>query len=241
MNLKPGTTVQELATEIPGATRVFEKAGIDYCCGGKRPLADACATAGVTLEEMMNSLEQAATSYDPGNQLNFVDMTLAKLIEHVVQKHHVFTRDELLRLHFLIEKVHGVHGVNHPELERIRNAFNTLSAELEPHMMKEEMVLFPYIRAMEDSVRDGNRFGPPPFGTVANPVLMMTMEHEAAGVLLQQIRDASSNYEVPADACISFRTLYEALEALEKDLHQHIHLENNILFPRAVEMEQEVR
>ena len=237
MNLNPNTTVRELAAEIPGATRVFEKAGIDYCCGGTRPLADACASAGVTLKEMMSSLELAEASANASDEPDFAAMSPGKLIEHIVQKHHVFTRDEIRRLGFLIEKVYGAHGANHPELEKIRAIFKSLSAELEPHMMKEEMVLFPYIRNMEDAASEGKTLGAPPFGTVVNPVRMMTVEHEAAGYLLQQLRDLSSNYAVPSDACISYSTLYEALEAFEKDLHQHIHLENNILFPRALEME----
>jgi regulator of cell morphogenesis and NO signaling len=237
MNLATSKTVGELALEIPGATRLFENLGIDYCCRGKRSLADACLDAGVTVESVVNSLEQAIGSHAHFEEPTFVTATLVELIDHIVEKHHVFTKTEIARLGALIDKVHGVHGQNHPELAAIRSMFESLGEELEPHMMKEERVLFPYVIKMEDAVRNERPVGNPPFGTVRNPIQMMMLEHDGAGYLLRKIREASSNYTVPGDACISFQTLYQALEAFEKDLHQHIHLENNILFPRAVEME----
>src|SRR5262250_3865546 len=133
MNSFETKTVRDLAVEIPGATRVFEKAGIDYCCGGQRSLADACASAGVTVAEMMNSLEFAKSSPAPAEEPNFLSATLAELIDHIVTTHHVFTKTELQRLRALIEKVHGVHGDNHPELAQLRSLFQSLSSELEPH------------------------------------------------------------------------------------------------------------
>ena len=237
MNSFETKTVRDLAVEIPGATRVFEKAGIDYCCGGQRSLADACASAGVTVAEMMNSLEFAKSSPAPAEEPNFLCATLAEIIDHIVTTHHVFTKTELQRLRALIEKVHGVHGDNHPELAQLRSLFQSLSSELEPHMLKEEMVLFPYIVRLETATQHQQSVSAPPFVTVANPVRMMMLEHEAAGYLLEKMRKLTNDYNAPADACFSFKTLYEALPALEKDLHQHIHVENNILFPRAVEME----
>lgn len=237
MDSATSKTVRELALEIPGATRVFEKLGIDYCCGGKRSLADACRAAGVTAETVMNSLERANGAHAEFEEPNFLSATLVELIDHIVEKHHVFTKTELARLRALIDKVHGVHGQNHPELAEIRSLFASLNVELEPHMMKEERVLFPYVVGMEGAVRNQRPVEKPPFGTVRNPIQMMMLEHEGAGYLLKEIRKVSSNYALPADACISYQTLYQALEAFERDLHQHIHLENNILFPRAVEME----
>jgi len=239
MNSIETKTVRDLVVEVPGATRVFEKAGIDYCCGGQRSLADACASAGVTVEEMMNSLELVKSSPAPAEDSKFLNATLAELIEHIVAKHHVFTKTELQRLRALVDKVHSVHGENHPELTQIRSLFQNLSSELEPHMLKEEMVLFPYIVRLEAASQHQQSVSPPPFVTVANPVRMMMLEHEAAGDLLERIRKLTNDYTVPPDACISYKTLYEALAELEKDLHQHIHLENNILFPRAVGMEKQ--
>jgi regulator of cell morphogenesis and NO signaling len=149
----------------------------------------------------------------------------------------VFTKTEIARLRKLIDKVYGVHGQNHPELAEIRGLFEALSAELEPHMMKEERVLFPYTIELEKAARNKQSLPSPPFGTVANPVRRMMLEHEDAGALTSQMRKVTSNYTIPPDACISYQTLYEALDVFEKDLHQRIHLENNILFPRAVELE----
>lgn len=241
MNLEPNRTVRELALEIPGATRLFEKMGIDYCCGGQQLLADACTKAGVTVEDIMSSLESAKTSHASDEEPNFLTVTQAELIDYIVETHHVFTKSEIGRLRALLSKVCSVHGQNHPELGRLQEFFEMLSSELEPHMMKEERVLFPFVIGMEDAVRNDRPVWTPPFGTVANPVRMMMLEHENAGALLTEMREITSGYKVPSDACISYHTLYEALDAFEKDLHQHIHLENNILFPRAVELEETIR
>jgi len=238
MNLMETKTVRELALEIPGATRVFEQAGIDYCCGGQRSLAEACSGAGVAVADMMNSLELAQNLPAEDEPVSLASGTLAELIDHIVEKHHVFTRNEIERLRALMTKVFEVHGKNHPELARLKSQFETLAAELEPHMMKEERVLFPYITSMETAVRHHRPLMQPPFGTVANPVRMMMMEHDAASQLVKEMRALTRDYAVPPDACISFQTLYQACDAFEKDLHQHIHLENNILFPRAIEMEE---
>jgi regulator of cell morphogenesis and NO signaling len=235
MNLATNKTVRELALEVPAATRVFEKMGIDYCCGGKRSLADACAVAGVKIEDVQ--LELTTASHAHWEEPNFHTATLEELINHVVGKHHSFTRLEIGRLNALLEKVCTAHGENHPELFRINVLFRELGADLDTHMTKEERVLFPYVIRMEAATQQLVPLFRPPFGTVANPVSMMMLEHDRAGELLKEIRALSSDYVPPADGCISYQTLYTALEALEKDLHQHIHLENNILFPRAVEME----
>ena len=240
MSSEPNKTVRELALAIPGATRVFEKVGIDYCCGGQQSLADACAGAQLTVDDVMKSLKLAADSHSAAEEPNFLTATLAELIDHIVDKHHVFTKNEIERLRGLLNKVSGVHSENHPELRTLSTLFEALSVELGPHMIKEEQVLFPYVKRMEAAVRDGRPVMPPPFRTVANPVRMMMLEHDGAGELLKKMRRITSNYTAPEDACISYQTLYQALDAFEKDLHQHIHLENNILFPRAVEMEAAV-
>jgi regulator of cell morphogenesis and NO signaling len=159
------------------------------------------------------------------------------LINHVVGKHHSFTRLEIARLNALLEKVCVAHGKNHPELLQINVLFRELGADLETHMTKEEHVLFPYVIRMEAAAQQLVPLVRPPFGTVANPVRMMMLEHDRAGELLKEIRVLSSDYVPPPDGCISYQTLYTALAALEQDLHQHIYLENKILFPRAVQME----
>jgi regulator of cell morphogenesis and NO signaling len=231
-------TVREIAVEVPQSTRLFEKFKIDYCCGGNRPLTEACASAGVEVAEMIEMLEgvnQGARSADGAT--DFQRLSLPDLITHIVDKHHVFTKEEMIRLDSLMKKVISAHGDNHPELHKVGELLSHLCADLMPHMFKEEQMLFPYISRL---VNAGAKNQPPPFapfGTVNNPVRMMMMEHDTAGQILRELRIVTSGYSVPVDACISYRTLYEALVGFEKDLHQHIHLENNILFPRAIELE----
>ena len=169
--------------------------------------------------------------------LDFHKTSLTELITYILDKHHVYTKQEMTRLEPLISQVIGAHGANHPELNSIGELFQQLCTDLTPHMFKEEQVLFPYIVEMEKA-RTQKRTAPlPPFGTVKNPIRMMMMEHDTAGDILRKLRALSSDYTVPADGCSSYQTLYQSLEAFEKDLHQHIHLENNLLFPRAIELE----
>ena len=160
------------------------------------------------------------------------------MLAHIRSTHHVYTREEIARLIPLFDKVCSVHGANHPELLRLREIFGGLAQELTTHLMKEEMVLFPYILRMEEAAVAKEPMLPSPFGSVRNPVAMMMHEHDGAGNALRSMREISNGYAAPADACVSFQTLYQALAAFEADLHQHIHLENNVLFPRAVEMER---
>lgn len=239
MDLDATRTVRELATEIPNATRAFERLGIDYCCGGSKSLRDACLHAHVAVEDVLHALEQGG-NFKQAQETALPDFTtgkLAELIEHILTTHHVYVRQELPRLHQLLSKVVSVHGKNHPELGQIQQTFQGVSGELLSHMMKEEQILFPYIVALEEAVSSGRRKPAPVFGAVSNPVHMMELEHASAGAALKSVRDLSANYTAPEDACFSYKTLYSALNEFETDLHQHIHLENNILFPRAIELE----
>lgn len=235
MTLSSNMTVREAATTIPQSTRIFEKLKIDYCCGGNTPLGEACANAGVEVEEIERMLEEVQTTSD--RTIEFQTVTLPNLIDYIVEKHHVFTKDELARLDPLFAKVVSVHGQNHPELLQARELFGSLSADLTPHMFKEEQILFPHIRNLERAAVHKLPAPFAPFGTVNNPVRMMMKEHDVAGDILRELRKITNDYTVPSDACISFQTLYQALAELEADLHQHIHLENNILFPRAIKLE----
>jgi regulator of cell morphogenesis and NO signaling len=236
MTVTAERTVRDLVVENPAATRVFERLHIDYCCGGNRTLEDACRAAGVPLDQVLVWLDAAVPA--PASDRDWQTAPLADLVAHIRDTHHVYTREALARISQLLEKVCSVHGANHPELHGIRTTFAGLAQELTTHLMKEEMVLFPYIVRMEEAVVAGEPIMPPPFGTVRNPVAMMMREHDGAGDALQQIRRSSNDYTAPADGCITYQTLYRALAELEADLHQHIHLENNILFPRALNMEQ---
>jgi regulator of cell morphogenesis and NO signaling len=231
-------TVRELALERPNATRIFEQLRIDYCCGGSRPLAEACAATGVDVETVVRLLEAPAEAHEQGDAaMHFQTASLTTLMTYIVDTHHSFTRQEMERLSALLEKVCAVHGQKHPELLEVKLLFQELCSDLTPHMFKEEQVLFPYLERLEAAATNQRALPPPPFGTVRNPVRMMMLEHDTAGDLLQRIRAVSADYTVPADGCPSYQTLYQALVAFEADLHQHIHLENNLLFPRAVEME----
>ena len=235
MTLNTTKTVRELALEVPNATRVFEKLRIDYCCGGGRNIAEACRAVGVRLDELSRLLDEAGAARDGAR--DFAAGPLSDLIRHILDTHHVYTREESARIQALLDKVCGKHGENHPELGQVRALFLKLDADLQPHMFKEEQLLFPYIQRLEAARTAGS--APPfaPFGTVNNPVRMMMSEHDTAGDLLRELRAAARDFRAPDDACLSFRALYRALEDFEKDLHQHIHLENNVLFPRAVELE----
>jgi regulator of cell morphogenesis and NO signaling len=236
MNATKNDTVRDLAVRIPGATRLFERAGIDYCCGGGRTLEAACDAAGLSSDSMLTGLEElgsecTATGTDPTN------LSLTELARHIVQKHHTFAFDELRRLATLLAKVRSKHERNHPELADVAYAFDRLAVDLLPHMNREERVLFPYVAAMERAEAANERPSTPAFATIKNPVRVMSLEHDAAGETLAELRMATGGYAVPEDACLSFRALYEGLRDLEADLHEHIHLENNILFPRAVALE----
>ena len=229
--------VRDYAIETPQTIPVFEKLGIDFCCGGNRPLEEACAAANLNVDEVLKSLAAAMAEPVHPSESELQAGSLAELISHIVKTHHVFVRTQIPEVERLMEKVYSKHGANHPQLAYLRSIFHGLGQELTTHLMKEEHILFPYIERMEEAAVEHDPILPPPFGTVANPVRMMEHEHESAGVALKALRETSQHYTPPADACTSFKALYTALENFEKDLHQHIHLENNVLFPRALEME----
>jgi regulator of cell morphogenesis and NO signaling len=231
-------TVRELVLENPAATRVLEQLGIDYCCGGNKPLDEACAAANLPVEEVLARLETQAGTPGQAAQKDWQTESLTSLVEHINGAHHVFVRQEVPRIAALLEKVCGVHGANHPELLRVREIFGALGEELGTHLMKEERILFPYIAGLEQQQSQGGAAPASCFGSVQNPIRMMMFEHDNAGHALRELRQATSDYAIPGDACISYQTLYRALQGFEADLHQHIHLENNILFPRTLALEE---
>ena len=237
MTIAATKTVGEIVAETPNCAREFEALGIDYCCGGSRTLSEACTQLNVSVEETLARLEKSAEQATSAEDKNWQVLPLSDLIAHINSTHHVFVRSESPRINALAAKVVGVHGKNHPELLTVRQLFSALSEELHVHLMKEEQILFPYVLRMEESVTAGEMAPPAMFGTVMNPVRMMMREHDGAGDALRSLRAVTSDYKLPEDACVSYRTLYQALQDFEKDLHQHIHLENNILFPRATAME----
>ncbi|HEY3131413.1 MAG TPA: iron-sulfur cluster repair di-iron protein [Acidobacteriota bacterium] len=241
MNINEKRTVGDIAAEMPSAAGVFEKLGIDYCCGGQKTLMEACASAGLKPEEVVSHLEQVPpSSRETGTPDDWQKRPLTDLSAYIVTKHHAFVRQELPRLERLLYEVRSAHLERHPELRHLQALVRDLTLELTHHMLKEEAVLFPYITLLEAAAGRTETLARPFFGTVRNPVRMMTQEHDNAGQALREIRATTGNYTVPADGCASYRSLLDGLRAFEEDLHNHIHLENNILFPRACRLEEEV-
>lgn len=235
MSVETNKTVRELVLANPAAARTLEQFGIDYCCSGNKSLVEACANASVPVEQVVGALQKPQPVPDVRDwQIE----PLAQLTGYIVEKHHAFTREEIKRLKPLLAKVVSVHGMNHPELTCVQSIFRELDQELTMHMMKEEEFLFPYIEKMEAAVNTKRSLPPCMFGTVQNPVRMMMMEHDSAGDALREMKAITNSYAVPTDGCVSYQELYRALPAFEADLHEHIHLENNILFPRSIQMEE---
>lgn len=233
----PQTTVRDIALEQPASIRVFEHFGIDYCCGGRKPLAEACEERSINTEAVLAAIEEA-TSDGQEQPRDWTQASLVSICGHIVEKHHAYVRAELPRLEMLAEKVVSRHGKTRPELEQIQQLIGSLGEELLQHLNKEEMVLFPYIKNLE---RNLESCGPRPlgcFGAVRNPIRVMIAEHDAAGDALAQMRALSAGFIPPEGACPTFRGFYQTLAEFEKDLHQHVHLENNVLFPRAIEMDE---
>jgi regulator of cell morphogenesis and NO signaling len=229
-------TVREIALEQPSAVRVFERFGIDYCCGGRKPLAEACGDRKLSVGEVMAALD-AATKAEAPSGFDWAQASLEQLIKHIVATHHAYVKRELPRLAALAQKVVDRHGATQAHLPALQNVLAQLDEELIHHLGKEEHVLFPYIADLEAALATGS--APPHgcFGTVANPIAMMTREHDAAGGLLAEMGRLSGHFTAPVGACPTYHAFYDGLKEFEQDLHQHIHLENNILFPRAIEME----
>ena len=241
MTFEKNQTVREIAINYPQAVSVFEKLRIDYCCGGKRPLKDACERANVPVGKVMEQVAALETNDVSPEEQRWTEASLADLMAHIVDRHHRYVRDEAPRLEALLQKVVSRHGEAHPELGAVQETFGALAEELFAHMMKEERVLFPFVEQMEVASRTGGSGPVGCFPTVEFPIARMLGEHDDAGALLSQIRDLSSGFQPPDGACPSYHGLYQALEEFERDLHHHVHLENNILFPRAVEMERSLK
>ena len=231
-------TVSEIAANSLAAVRVFERLGIDYCCGGKRPLSEACREKGYDPESVARELGAEENSHAQAAR-DWNTAPLSELIEHILGTHHEYLRRELGPLTERLQKVYRVYNERYGEtLIGLPEVFAGLRSELELHMQKEERILFPVIAAYEASADAGSPMPRTPFGTVGNPIRMMEAEHDAAGHALAEIRRITSDYAVPDYACITYKSLMAGLQELERDLHMHIHLENNILFPRAVALER---
>ncbi len=235
-------TVRDLVGRYPQTRPVFEKHGIDYCCGGGKALADAARECGQELPKLIDALKEALdrpTGEAETAERDWYAASLGELIRHIVDKHHAYMKASLPRLRSLISAVLKAHAAQHGDMLRhVQAIFNDLDEEIGGHLMKEEQVLFPFIIAAEASVQQGLPLRSAPCGSVCHPIQQMEHEHESAGRALASLREVTGDYALPPDACATFRAMYEALRQMEADLHQHIHLENNILFPRAIDMEK---
>lgn len=237
MTISPFQTISEIASAALGAVRTFEKYGIDYCSGGKRPVADACLELGLDPSAVLAELEQAIRGA-PTDLTDWSSVSLRELIRHILTTHHYYLKVELPQLRLRLQKVIRVYGAHDQErLGQLPDLLRGLTGELDMHMHKEELILFPFFERLEDAVQTGSPIPLSPFGSLANPIAMMESEHESAGATLREMRAATKDYEAPFHACITYRSMLDGLRELEQDLHLHIHLENNILFPRAMAME----
>lgn len=233
-------TIGKIVRDDYRTAEVFKKFNIDFCGGGKKTIEEVCSTNNISLEELTKALSEIEKKIDSDKGYNFKDWEPDFLANYIVNVHHKYVAENIPLLLEFTQKIVRVHGERHPELQKIANLFGDVATELQQHMMKEERILFPYMARLQTAFKNKSSIGPSPFGTVRNPIAMMEMEHDNAGSLLKQMREISGNYKLPEDAGETYSVTYQKLDEFENDLHQHIHLENNILFPKAIELEEQL-
>lgn len=236
MNIQKNQIIGELVAQDYRAATVFKKYGIDFCCQGNRTINDACEAKQIDeklvvsdLNALIHSQSEIVTDYK--------SWPIDLLADYIEKKHHRYVQEKTLEIQPYLDKICKVHGEHHPELFEIKDEFNASAAELAIHMKKEELVLFPFIRKMVKAKQNNSTLDAPHFGTIQNPIQMMMNEHTNEGDRFRKIEELSSNYTAPPDACNTYRVTFALLKEFEQDLHLHIHLENNILFPKAIELE----
>ncbi|HWK09368.1 MAG TPA: iron-sulfur cluster repair di-iron protein [Vicinamibacterales bacterium] len=229
------TTIGEIVAGDFRAAGVFERFGIDFCCGGRRTISEACRTAAADPSAVKAALD-ALPAAGPSDDRDVTRWPLDRLADHIVNTHHAYVRAALPAIARHLAKIVEVHGARHPELPRIETAFTQIARDLLQHMLKEERVLFPYIRQL--ARHNSEMRMPSPFGTVENPIRMMEREHRQAGDEMHLIRALTNGFVPPSTACATYRVTFDELALFERNLHRHVHLENNVLFPRAVDLEQ---
>ncbi len=229
-------TVAEIVTEDIATASIFKKNGIDFCCGGKVQLDEICTKKDIDTATVVGQLEELMNNTSEKVAQNPDELTLTELADYIVETHHAYINENFNVIIEFADKVSKVHGHGAPEVVEVATLVHALHDELMPHMMKEEMMLFPFIKQLDQHV-EGTPAPMPPFGTVNNPIRMMEMEHDSAGENMARIHEITSAYQPPEWACNTYRALYHMLQEFEDDLHIHIHLENNILFPKASALE----
>jgi|SRR5690606_35694759 len=240
MIIEKEKTIGQIVADDYRTAAIFKSFGIDFCCKGNRTISEVCNQKNISAETLREALEKTIAQERYGSP-NFVNWALDLLVDYIEKKHHRYVREKIPELNAYLEKLCKVHGKTHPELFEIKELFKASANELFSHMHKEERILFPAIRAMSEAEMNGRlNIQRPPFGTVGNPINMMMLEHETEGERFRRIAALTDGYSPPADACTTYRVTFELLEEFEEDLHQHIHLENNILFPKAILLEKEL-
>ncbi|WP_256009688.1 iron-sulfur cluster repair di-iron protein [Desertivirga xinjiangensis] len=236
---QPQETIGEIVAKDYRKAQVFKNRGIDFCCGGKKTLEQVCESKGIDLESVKTELAEIA-NIEPGSGLAFDKWELDFLSDYIVNTHHNYVRESIPFLSELANKVARVHGDRHGELVEVARIFNRVASDLSLHLMKEENILFPFIKQLTQAAKNGTAIVRAPFGTVNNPTQMMEVEHEHAGEDLAAIRELTNDYSLPPDACTSYTILFKKLQEFENDLFNHVHLENNILFPKAIQLEKDL-
>ncbi len=239
MEFTPERTVADCVTENIKASHVFKKYGIDFCCGGGISIQKACEKYGVDYDLLADDLKSIGSP--DAKERDFNKLPLDELIDHIVERHHSYVEANIPLLLQYTQKVARVHGANNPELIEVDQLFQKVAGELASHLKKEEIILFPFIKKMVEAEKEGATVSVPHFNTVENPIKMMEDEHEFAGDVFKEIARLTNNYMPPQHACNTYRALFDKLDEFEQDLHEHIHLENNILHPKALKLEKEVR
>ena len=240
MNITPQSIIGELVAQDYRTAAVFQRNGIDFCCQGNRTLADACQQQNLDAKQLTGDLQKVADkTTDAASTTDYKSWPIDLLADYVQKKHHRYVRAQIPVLEGLLEKIVSVHGSCHPELAEIKDLFDGSATELTAHMQKEELVLFPHIHRMVEEQQGGKKAEAAAFGSVERPIARMMQEHVTEGERFRLIRELTNNYTPPADACNTYRVAFGNLEDFENDLHLHIHLENNILFPKAVELEHQ--
>lgn len=238
MNSNQNATVGTIVAADYRTASVFKKYGIDFCCNGNRTVGEACREGGMDvgiLEKELDGVTENGQSEIAG--LDFKSWPLDLLADYIEKKHHRYVTVQIPILQGYLLKICSVHGSRHPELHEIRELFDECAAELSAHMKKEEMLLFPFIRKMVTAKKGDTKGLAAPFGTVQNPIRMMMHEHDTEGNRFRKIASLSNNYQIPSDGCNTYSVSFHLLKEFEDDLHLHIHLENNILFPKSIEIE----
>jgi len=240
MNISKESIIGTIVAEDYRTAGVFEQAGIDFCCNGNRNIEVACREQKIEAEELVSLLQQTvdAPSRKEEGISDYKLWPLDLLADYIEKKHHRYVNEQTPVIQAFLEKIVRVHGRRHPELAEIKAHFDACAGELTAHMKKEELMLFPFIRKMVQAKQEDSKEIVAPFGTVQNPIRMMMHEHDTEGERFRRIKELSSQYTVPEDGCSTYKAAYQNLQAFEDDLHLHIHLENNILFPRCIVLEQ---